>query len=52
VPQYTVKSPLKFNHKRYDINKSVTMDAEDAAPLIEQGVLEDPSAKKKAEDKK
>jgi hypothetical protein len=53
VPQYTVKSPLKFNHKRYDINKSVTMDAEDAAPLVEQGVLEDPSAKKaKAEDKK
>ena len=53
MPKYTVKSPLKFKGKRHEIGKAVEMDEDMAAPLVEQGVLEDPSAKKaKAEDKK
>ena len=51
MPKYNVKSPLKFKGKRHDIGKSVEMDEETAAPLVEQGVLEDQSAKKKAADK-
>lgn len=53
MPKYTVKEPLKFKGKRHEIGKTVEMDEDLAAPLIEQGALEDTAAKKsEARDKK
>jgi hypothetical protein len=46
VPKYNVNSPLKWNGKRYGIGSAVDMDEDTAAPLVEQGVIEDPNAKK------
>lgn len=46
MPKYNVNSPLKFKGKRHGIGSAVDMDEDTAAPLVEQGVLEDPNAKK------
>jgi hypothetical protein len=43
--KYIVASPILYTKKRYEIEEPVTMEAETGDPLVEQGILIDPSKK-------
>jgi len=45
VPDYIVKSPLKYNGDKYEIDDPVTMPAKQAKPLLDDGVLEESRGK-------
>lgn len=41
MPKYTVKSPVKHDGKRYGIGTSITLKAEEAERLLQNGTVED-----------
>lgn len=43
MPEYQVKSPLQHDGKRYEIGGAVTMEEEQARPLVDIGVLGEPT---------